>query len=471
MIKAIKEYLQPPAKKEFQQVSPNIENLLNKIVWGPFINDLIVWYDGKQEHFIKDGYQKNAMVYAIIRKISDKVKTADLQVFKLDKEKTRKTYRAKKYSSDQLLFAQSKVLRSKAMENVSDTDRLAMLLNQPNNKQSTEEFLDEVSTWFYTTGEVFIYGIGPGSESRNAGKYTGLVCMPSHLVEIKMKTTGIDLQDPILGYKLSIGDQFITIPKEDVLHIKETNLQWDVGGSQLRGQPRLLAGDTLLLKNNLGMEAGAKSNKNQGAKGIVSPGINNPELFLDAEQREKLDQQVEKRINGTNNRDKVLASGLPLQYTQIGLSPQAMEYVESMHYDDEKLCGLWGIHPVIFRPTATRAELEVAQKALVTDVVLPFLNLLERKLETWLNPKFGSNYVIEFDVSAFPEMQPDVKLIMDSYRDNETITKNELRIMLGWDEMEGDGMDTLWVNSTKMPIEEAVRALGADFSDFTGGDA
>lgn len=466
MIRAIKNYLHPNKNKELSQVSQNVENLLNKIVWGPFINDLIVWYDGKQEHFIKDGYQKNAMVYSIIRKIADKGKTADLQVFRPKKSTSAKNYRSKKYSSDQLLFAHSKIIKNKEMQLVEGDDRLKNLLSKPNSKQSSQEFLDEVATWFYTTGEVFIYGVGPGEESRNHGKYSELFCLPTHLVEIKMDTTGINLSDPIIGYKLSIGDQWITIPKDDVLHIKETNMQWDLNGSQLRGQPRLLAGDMTLLKNNLGIEAGTKSNKNQGAKGIVSPSVTNPELFPSAEQREKLDQQVDERVNGTKNRDKVVASGVPMQYSQIGLSPVAMDLIESLRYDDEKLCGLWGVHPVLFRPTATRAELEVAQKSLVTDVVLPFLNLFEKKLENWLNPKFGTDYVIEFDVSAFPEMQPDVKLIMDAYKDNETITKNELRVMLGWDEIEGDAVNSLWVSSNKIPIEEAFINASADFSDF-----
>lgn len=465
MIRAIKNYISPK-EKQFQLVTPNVENLLNKIIWGPFVNDLIVWYNADQKKFIEEGYQKNAMVYAIIRKIADKAKTADLQVFKPNGQKAAKDYRSKKYSTNEIQFAHSKIVKRKQMDFVQDSDPLATLLRNPNRKQSIEEFIDEVATWFYTTGEVFIYGVGPGEDSRNFGKYRELYCLPSHLVEIKMDTTGINLSDPVLGYKLSIGDQWITIPKEDVLHIKETTLEWDVNGSQLRGQPRLLAGAQTLLKNNLGTEAGAKSNKNQGAKGIVSPNVNNPELFLDSVQREKLDQGVEERINGTSNRDKVVASGLPLQYTQIGLSPVAMDLIASMNYDDEKLCGLWGVHPVIFRPTATRAELEVAQKSLVTDVILPFLNLLERKLESWLNPKFGTDYLIEFDVSSFPEMQPDVKLIMDAYKDNATITKNELRVMLGWDELQGEGVNTLWVDSNKMPIEEAVRSLAADFSDF-----
>lgn len=464
MLEAIKQFLAPPQTKDFR-LTPNTENLLNKIIWGQFVNDLIVWYDGKQEKFIKEGYQKNAMVYAIVTKIADKASDCELQVFKENKKA--KQYKSLKSTAKDLDIAKSRLVR-KGLDYIPKSDPFHELLSKPNKRQSFAEFIKEVNTWLNVTGEVFIYGAGPGEESRNASKYQEMYCMPSHLVEIKMDTMLTNLSDPVLGYKLSIGDQWITIPKEDVLHIKLTNLEWDLNGSQLRGQSPLLAGMNTLMKNNLGIEAGAKSNKNQGAKGIVSPNINNPELFLDAVQREKLDQGVEKRINGTTNRDKVVTSGIPLQYTQIGLSPVAMDLIESLRYDDEKLCGLWGLHPVLFRPTATRAELEVAQKALVTDVVMPFLNLIERKLEEWLNPKFGTDYVIEFDTSSYPELQPDVKMIMDAYRDNATITKNELRVMLGFDEREEAGANTLWVGSNMMPIDQAMDMINPDFGDFTG---
>ena len=466
MLKALKYLLSDnePQQKMLGRVTPNVENLLNRIIYGQFINDSVIWFDGKQEEFIKQGYQKNATVYAIVRKIADKVKTAELQVFKPNKEKNR--FKSLKYSGKDLSFHHSKILK-KEMEYVLESDMFYELLNKPNPRQSFTDFIDEAATWYYSTGEVFIYGVGPGEDSRNAGKYTEMYCLPSYLVEIVLDSNRANLSDPVLGYKLRLGDNTIIIPKEDVLHIKETNLEWDLNGSQLRGQPRLLAGANILLKNNLGVEAGAKSNKNQGAKGIVTPDIANPEYLLDPVQMEQLSQQVDKRVNGTANRDKIAVSGLPMKYSQIGLSAVAMDLIESLKYDDEKLCNLYGVHPVLFRPTATRAELEVAQKALVTDVVMPFLNIFERSLENWLNPVFGTNYSIDFDTSSFPELQPDVKLIMDAYRDNATITKNELRLMLGFSEIDSDGANTLWVKSSDVPIDEAMISLSADFSDFT----
>jgi phage portal protein BeeE len=145
-----------------------------------------------------------------------------------------------------------------------------------------------------------------------------------------------------------------------------------------------------------------------------------------------------------------------------------MDLIAGMQYDDEKLCGIFGVHPVLFRPTATRAELEVAQKALVTDVVIPELNLFEEKLAEWLNPKYKTNYKIDFDTSSFPELQPDLKLIIEAYGDNETVSKDELRTMLGFDEIGTPAAQTLWVSNNKTPLDEAYDAGAADFGDFTG---
>jgi hypothetical protein len=276
MIKTITDFLKPKQKAAFGQVTPNIENLLNKIIYGNFINQYITWYDGSQDTFVKEGYQSNAMVFSIIRKICDKDKIAQLQILK---PKTgSKRFKSLKYSGNDLNFAQSKAMKLKEMDYVNESDPLVQLMNKPNIKQTHSDFLNDCSSWYRLLGEFFVYGVGPGEASRNRGKYTELYVLPANLVTIQYSG---DFRDMILGYKLKIGDWAITIPAEDVLHVKEFNPLWDLQGSQDRGQSRLLAGAKVLKSNNSGIESKAKSNENMGAKGIVSPNVNNPELFLD----------------------------------------------------------------------------------------------------------------------------------------------------------------------------------------------
>jgi hypothetical protein len=143
-----------------------------------------------------------------------------------------------------------------------------------------------------------------------------------------------------------------------------------------------------------------------------------------------------------------------------------MDLIKSLEYDDEKLCGLWGVNPVIFKPNATDANLEHAQKSLVTDVCLPFLSMYELKLAEWLNPKFKTDYVIDFDVTSYAELQPDMELIKNVFANNPAYTWNELRTMQGFDESEEEGANLHWVGTNLVPARDAV--LGMDMTDFTG---
>jgi hypothetical protein len=105
-----------------------------------------------------------------------------------------------------------------------------------------------------------------------------------------------------------------------------------------------------------------------------------------------------------------------------------------------------------------------AQKALVTDVIMPFLNMLEQKLGEWINAKFKTNYVLDFDVTSYPELAPDVEKIINTYGKSMAFTPNELRTLIGFDESEYEGMDDHWITSSMVTVKEA--SVNPDFTDF-----
>jgi len=448
MIKALRNYINPPDK-----------NLLNEIVYPYFNNNgLIVWYDGSQQTFIDEGYRGNALIYSIIRKIADKGKVCPVFVHK-NTGKDRK-YKGAKYSAKELSRAQSRVFRIKEMQDVPENDPLKLLLERPNPSQTTSEFVSDMLTWYDATGEIFIYGMTP-ENGINKGKVQEMYVMPSNYVELVQGGTF----EPVHGYKLSIGNQSIEIPKSMVCHIKTTNLTWDLQGSQLRGQSPLLPGLKTMQGNSESVTAKTNAYQNQGAKGIISPNVQNPEFWPTPEQRIAIDNRVDERINGSANINRVIASSLPLRYDAIGLSPVALDIINSQNMDLQTLCGLWGVNPVLFQPNATNANLEGAQKALVTDVVMPRLQLFEEKLTEWLAVGYGKDYVIDFDTSSYAELQPDIELIMKTFGDNKAYTPNEVRIMTGFDESEAVGLNTHWVQSSLVPMEDALNNQ-ADFVDF-----
>lgn len=467
MLSLIQKFLQPT--QTIQQ--PLDQNLLYKAIYGQFyVNNLVVWLDNKAETFINQGYRGNAAVYSIVRKIGDKDSEAPLLAYK-ETAKTRK-YKSAKWSNSDFTVADSRVFRKKELQEVESGD-LVELLKRPNAMQTQSEFLKEASMFFRLTGEVFIYGVRVGGanieEARSSGlrdgvKFKELFVLPSHLVTLVQG----DMFMPVVGYKFTIGDQTIQIPASEVLHLKMNNPFWDLQGSQLRGQSPLLAGLKYLQKNNEAVASLYRALQNEGAKGFISPESSiNPEQWLTSEQLPALKQELEKRWEGSFNKNKVGAAGLPMKYTQIALSPVALDIIAGMKYDDEKLCNLWGMNPVLLSPDGKYDNFNQAKKQLVTDVVMPYLSQLEQGLNDFLLPAFeGEADYIDFDTTVFSELQPDVKMVLETYGKAMGWTWNEIRTSLGWDERPEASANTLWIPSGYVPAEEALEGGTADFRDF-----
>jgi HK97 family phage portal protein len=457
VLSALRNYLAPTIVEAPKGMDAN---LLNRMLYGQFTaSTMVVWYDSNQQTFIDKGYKGNALVYSIIRKIAEKGKQCPTFVYK--ETEASKKFKGGKYSAKELNRLQSVTFRKKELVDVSYSDPVNMLIKNPNPNQTWSEFLDSMLTWYNTSGEIFIYGFSP-SDGLNKGKIKEMYVMPSNYVEL----VAGNLFQPVKGYKLIIGDQNIEIPAEQVLHIKNTNLTWDLNGAQLRGMPPLLAGLKTLQANNESTEAKQKTFQNGGAKGIISPNVNNPEFWPSPDQRAKMDERIDERINGTQNINKIVASSIPLRYDAIGLSPVAMDIINSQNSDLQTLCGLWGVNPVLFSSNATYANLEHAQKSLVTDVIMPQLQLIEEKFTEWVGESYGMDYVIDFDISSFSELQPDVQVILDTYGKSPYFTGNEVRSLLNWHASEDPAMDVHWIPTNVIPSDEALGNAATDFVDF-----
>jgi phage portal protein BeeE len=452
------------------------ENVLNQMVYQYLNQNDIVWYNNNQAStYIERGYRGNANVFSIVRKIGDKKKIAPLQVYI---EKSSKAFISKykeyKYSGNAENHTYSKAMRSKALE-FADDNELAKLLKNPNPNQTWAEFSDDCAGYFDTCGEFFIYGVGPGEDSKNFGKFTELYVMPAHLVTI---VTG-DVMNPIKGYKLRLGDQIKEIPSYAVCHMKTFNPEWDMSGSQLRGQSPLMAGLKHLKKNDIGLFASSKLIENRGAETIVSPNHADPKLWLNGDQVEQTQQKINEKVNGTANSGKTVVSGMPLQVAHLGFSPQALQIIESMGDDATTLCSLWGIDPILIgRGNGTYSNQEAARKAMVSDIVIPYLNNFEQKLMQWLVPAYSKadnkNYVLDFDTSVYPELQADLKLIKEVYLDSEILTTNEKRLMVNFDEIDAPENKVILVNAGKIPLSDATQPMEDDgefkdaFGDYSG---
>lgn len=455
MLNLFKQLITEPMQERNEQ---DPVNLLAKIIYGQFAyNTLVTWYDtSNRETFINQGYRGNASMYSIVNKIGTKLTEVPFQIFKSQSSK----YKSQKFSGLEIKTAESRVTRKKEMDLV-ESGPLVDLLAQPNRFSNWTEFLQDISMFWNVTGEFFIYGMGP-KIGRDKGKYQELWVLPSHLVVLVQG----DMWQPVKGYKLLIGDQSIQIPAEDVLHVKRPNPVWDLQGSQLRGQPPMLAGIKYLQKNNEAITALQKAMQNEGAKGFVSPDSSNPELWAGGTAMADIKAGLNKAINGSVNKNRVGAVGIPVKYTEIGLSPVALAILDGMENDFDTMCNIYSVNPALFSKDGKYDNYEQAKKSLVTDVCVPFFNLLEQKLNNWLSPRFDGQYV-DMDVTVYSELQPDAKLIIDTYGKSPAFTWNELRTMLNWETSEDAGANVHWVPNNVLPSSEALMGdVIPDNSDF-----
>ena len=119
------------------------------------------------------------------------------------------------------------------------------------------------------------------------------------------------------------------------------------------------------------------------------------------------------------------------------------------------LCDLWGVPATLFDPNPTYQNQQTAAKRFVSDVVIPYLKKEDEALNRWLVEPFvrrdNKKYVIDTDTSTFEELKmtlEDIK-VLSAY-----LTINEIRIMQGWDEIDNEYANELFIENNKIPISD-----------------
>ena len=423
---------------------------LNEILYWQLVNSHgVVFYDFDREDFIKKGYQANSDVYKIIRKIVDKCAVPDTYLYTDNEEVKSARYKPFLKSADPIDAAKGKIYRAKSLDFVTGDNDLLKLLETPNPHQTWREMIEMFRIFYFVQGEAFIYR----ETALDSDIAKSLHVAPANLMT-PIFSNNID--HIIEGWSPKMaGGWTREIDARDVMHLKMSNPLYTEYGNQLRGQSPLLAGLKYLQLNDKGIETWVKSVENEGAKGIISPNHANPELWLTPNQVESTEKKVEEKIHGIENRNKIVVSGMPLQYTQIGLAPAALSLIDALKHAEINLCDLWGVPATLFDPNPTYQNQQAAAKRFISEVIIPYLAKEDEAFNNWLVKPFSQRdnkkYVLDTDTSAFDEL----KLTVDEIKAlSEYLTKNEVRVMMGWDEIDNPYADELFIDNGKIPLSD-----------------
>ena len=423
-------------------------------------NNPVVFYNYDQEDFIEKGYSSNAEVYKIVKKITDKCAIAEPWLYIDNGNVKALKYRKFRTSSDPVQHIKKNLYVAKTLDFAPETDTLSKLLKQPNQYQSWREMMELFRIFYFVQGEAFLIR----ETDDNSDVAIEINVAPANWMHHKMGADG-QISEWILDLGNGNTRTFEGDDINQVFQLKMANPNYDPSGSHLRGMSPLMAGLKYLQLDDSSIEAWVKTMQNEGAKGILSPNHNNIEQWLTPEQQKQTEKAVDNKIHGAKNKNRVVVSAMPLQYTQIGMSPDAMNIIQGMNSAEAKLCDLWGVPPVLFNPEPTYANQPVAAKRFINDVILPYLNKEEDALNRWLVEPFakaeGKKYIIDYDTSLFDELKPSLDEI-DALLKTSPI--NEVRIMLGYDEYEvgnDNPANQLFISQGLVPIDD----FSGDFRD------
>ncbi len=375
----------------------------------------------RYKDYAKEGYTDNAIVHRCIQLIANSASAVDLCV----------------YDDDVKL----------------ENHELISLLKRPNPTQSGIEFFASLYSFLMISGNTYIL-----RDSDQVKMPNELYLLRPDRVQIRPSTTVIpESYDYVIN---GVEKEKYTVDQTNgfsqVKHIKLWNPLDDYYGcspmmaSAYNIDQHNLAGlhNVALLKNGA-TPSGMLKFKPTDESGMSTQ--------LTDDQRARLLEDLEFRFQGSHNSGRPMLLEGDFDYTQLGLSPKDMDFLELANMSAREIALTFGVPAqLIGIPEAnTYSNMETAKLSLYEETIIPLLNRVESDLNEFLSPLYEGNISIRYDIDSIPAMTEKRKQIYENVVGGVQagiLTRNEARERLGLEEVSGG--DDLYIPSNLFPIGE-----------------
>lgn len=423
----------------------------------------ITWISDKLGAYVKDGYQANDIVYAAVMLVMDKIRCAPWGMYKVVDEESLKRYQgiiSSKFDSKD--WAEARRLRKKALEPMttfnSRMGKLRDLLKWPNEEGTFNDLVADGAGFKMITGNEMLWAniLDAGA---NQGIPQELINAPAQFMT-PYATRGFP--NRIVGWQLNNG--FVRqFKKEEILHIKFWNPDYDANGSGLMGMSPLKPGSKTLTRNNSAKKAGAVQLDNNGTPGIAfiddeKVPVQGRESQIAATRRAWANEHTGAEMFG-----KVALSGYKFGYVSVGSTLKDMDLSGIEALDLRRIFNLWGIPSQLGNDpdNKTYNSLKEAEKALTTRGAMPHLvskrDHLNRKLQTDWGFK-GVNVYVDFDMSVYTELQEDQKEKWEWVSKLPVSSKYKLDLM-GLDAEDDPNLEVILVDGNLIPLADVINNM------------
>lgn len=313
-----------------------------------------------------------------------------------------------------------------------------LLHDSPNYDQSAYDF------WEYMCACLELYGNAYAEiEKRADGFIVSLTPVRPDIVTVRRLGTG-DLE-----YRWTIDGTLHISRQESVLHIR------GFGGGPLGGLSPLQ-----VCRNSFGSAVATdRAAKSMFANGARPSGVLATDKTLTTEQRALAEKLLQEKYVGAANAGRPMLLDNGVQWTQLALSPDDAQMLESRQFSVEEICRVFEVDPHLVGHTSGNTQLGSS----IVDQTLSLLKFkmrkrlkriegaLEKQLLSRADRQAGVS--IEFNVEAFLRADSEGRAryyhIMKQF-----MTKNEIRALEGLPPVEGG--DVMFAQMQDVPLSQAI---------------
>lgn len=336
---------------------------------------------------------------------------------------------------------------------------ILQMLRRPNPRQGGARFMQTFVIHLFLAGKAFIKR-GDSTAIREDGKATArmLWLLRPDCVQLKNKAKW----EEGWVYK-PVGGQPESYAYDDIRPFYMLNPldEWE-------GMSPVEVAALTILQANYSREW----NRNLLSRGATPGGIISSEYELSKELRDEISEKFEKAFGGFKNAGKPIFLGGNAEWEKTGLGPAEMEWVEGQRMADRMNAVTMGVPPQMMgdRDAATYANVAEARRSFYEEHVIPLLGWVRDELNAWIVvPQYGDDLALDMNLDAVTALQEQQEKKWARVSTADSLTLNEKREALGYDEVKGGDVivlaggkaivledGTVFVSSAMKTVEDVI---------------
>lgn len=444
------------SQADIQRTVQRQVDIMTSVGFFESLNNQTMSVNADSFDYIKDGYATVSAVYECVDLIMKKIISSPAVIYEVKSIQKLKQYDNLSKSNSIADRAKAFRIKSDAITEV-DVPQIRDLIENPSDKQTWDEFVGLITVLYLVTGNALIYG--NASESRiSQGKWSEIFALPYAPNDITIKGGGIftPIDEYIVAASGSSSQQ--AFKAKQIEHLKTVNPIWNGTGSSQFGMAPLRAYVRKLLRERIGDDQANKILNNGGAFGILTP--KNKEDQFDSTQKRALREQMTDAKASNEELARLFPVSVPLDFLEVGLPVADLQLLELSKASREDIYR--GFHVPLTYASTDQASYNNANahgKQLIYNAVAPVGDVIGRGLTKFICTPYNTSdkkYIIRLDYMSLPELSQDMKELADWLKESDDLTPNDKREAKGYGRIEADGMDDVWINRSKVRMQDVV---------------